>query len=98
MTNFSRRNFLKLTTGAAALAASGFPILAEDAPKKRAIKKGVGIGMVQIKGTLLDKFKLLKDLGYDGIELKRPGGDPVEEVLKARDASGLAIGNIIVNG
>jgi len=51
--------------------------------------------MVKIEGTVLEKFKLLKEIGFDGVELDRPGGPPAAEILKARDATGLAIANII---
>jgi hexulose-6-phosphate isomerase len=94
MNSIDRRSFLKITAGAAAGAAfAATPVFAQT--KKRAIKKGVNLGMVQTKGSVADKFKLLKDLGFDGIELNRPGGAAADEILKARDASGLAVGNII---
>ena len=30
-------------------------------------------GMVKTEGTLLDKFRMLKEVGYDGVELDSPG-------------------------
>ena len=99
-TSFNRRDFLK--AGSAALASAAFTpsilAAAEDTPvpaKKRALRKGVSLGMVSGKQSILEKFKLLKDLGFDGIELNYPGGPDKSEILKARDATGLAIGNII---
>ncbi|MGI9014788.1 MAG: sugar phosphate isomerase/epimerase family protein, partial [Phycisphaerales bacterium] len=42
-------------------------------------------GMVDLgpDATVLDKFKLLKELGYDGIELDSPNGPPINEVIAA---------------
>ena len=89
-----RREFLRLTGVAVVVTASTRTLAAEPTPK-RPLKKAVNLGMVKIEGTVLDKFKLLKDLGFDGVELDRPGGPPVAEILKARDATGLAAANII---
>lgn len=45
--------------------------------------------------SIMDKFMLLADLGYDGVELDAPNELPVGEVLAARDRSGLAIPGVI---
>jgi hexulose-6-phosphate isomerase len=45
--------------------------------------------------SILDKFLLLADLGYDGVELDAPNDLPVGEVVAARDRSGLAIPGVI---
>lgn len=45
--------------------------------------------------SILDTFKLLVDLGYDGVELDAPNELPTAEVLKARDATGLALPGVI---
>ena len=39
--------------------------------------------MVKTEGSTIEKFKLLKEIGFDGVELNRPGGPPVDEILKA---------------
>lgn len=62
---------------------------------EKPIKKAVKIGMVGVKGTLLDKFKVLKKLGFDGIELDAPSGLKRDEVLAARDATGLEIHGVV---
>lgn len=98
-----RRGFLALGAGALA-GASGVPSefivnppvpAAKPRPAPRNIKKAVGIGMVADGATLLDKFKLLRELGFDGVELNRPDATKIEDVIKARDASGIVIANII---
>src|SRR6185369_2345467 len=96
MNPIDRREFLKLTSASVLLAtAAGAGNPAPAANPKRSLKKAVNLGMVKMPGPVMDKFKLLKDLGFDGIELNRPGEPPAEEILKARDATGLAIANII---
>lgn len=106
--SMNRRGFLGLGAGAV-LAAPALGWLdrgsahaqgsaapaAPQAPSARKIKKAVGIGMVGDGKTLLEKFTILRDLGFDGVELNRPGGEKIEEVLKARDASGIAIANVV---
>lgn len=87
----TRRTFLH-TTAAAALAATTF---AADTPKKRKLKKAVNLGMCKDGKTIQEKFQIIKDAGFDGIELNRPGEPAIDEVLKARDATGLEIAGII---
>jgi len=45
--------------------------------------------------SILDTFKLLVDLGFDGVELDAPNELPVGEVVAARDRTGLAIPGVI---
>lgn len=96
--SLDRRLFLK-TTAAACCLGSGSPLLAADeaaaAGDTMKYKKAVKWGMVQIKGSVLDKFKLLKELGFDGVELDAPGGPPVEEILKAKEETGLEVPGVV---
>ncbi len=62
---------------------------------ERQLKKAVKIGMVGEDLPLADKFQLLVDLGFDGIELDSPSDLDPEEVLAARDASGLPIHGVV---
>ena len=87
----TRRTFLHAT--AATLAAHA---LAADAPKKkRALKKAVNLGMCKDGASVAEKFRLIKDAGFDGVEPNRPDAIPLDDVLKARDATGLEIAGII---
>ena len=62
------------------------------------IKKAVKFQMVRENLSVLDKFKLLKDLGFDGVEIYlREKVDP-KEVAKARDATGLPVHGVVGNG
>ncbi len=93
----TRRTFVK-TCGAAVLGASALAA----APSARAgalsgrIKKAVKYGMIKEKLSVKDKFKLLQDLGYDGVE---PGyGDKVDpqEMVEASEATGLPIHGVVL--
>ncbi len=59
------------------------------------MKKAVKIEMVADGDTLEDKFRLLRELGYDGVELPSPNDWTVEEVVAARDATGLPIHGVV---
>lgn len=87
-----RRTFCKLAATAAVLGTRHF-VLAR--PDERDIKKAVKIGMVQVEGSLEDKFRLLVELGFDGVELDSPSDlDPIE-VVAARDATGIEIPGVV---
>ena len=45
--------------------------------------------------SILEKFELIKELGFDGVELDAPNDLPQEEVLAARDRTGLKIPGVI---
>jgi len=49
------------------------------------IKKGLGYWMIKEDLSLLDKFKLVKDLGFDGIEFNSPLDIPLKDLLEALD-------------
>ncbi len=93
-----RREFLKLASGAVA---AGAAVTAGATPAFGATqgggkyKKAVKFDMVKTDGTILEKFKLLKELGFDGVELMAPNDFDRGEVLRARDESGLPIHGVI---
>jgi L-ribulose-5-phosphate 3-epimerase len=92
-----RREFLKTSTGALALAAlAPGAFAAEEKPEaaapKRAIKKGIMWGTVGVKGSVLEKMKAIKEAGFEGTEMMSHMDQ--DEVLRARDASGLAIPSV----
>ena len=93
-----RREFLKTSAGVFALAAlAPGALTAEDAkPKeaapKRAIKKGIMWGTVGVKGSVLEKMKAIKEAGFEGTEMMSHMDQ--DEVLRARDESGLAIPSV----
>lgn len=96
----SRRAWMK---GAAAAAVAG-PLLAGartaqaaaaprplEVPSDRRIYKTLKIGMVNEPTlSLAEKFELLREVGFDGVELDSPDIN-IEEALEARERSGLMI-------
>ena len=91
----NRRDFLKWSSATLTVAAvSPAELIAAEAPaKKRDLKKGYMLGTFPVKDLpLLEKFKMLKAAGFDGVE--PPSHLPQEEVLRARDEAGLIIPSV----
>jgi hexulose-6-phosphate isomerase len=90
----NRRTFLAST---AAFASGTILARADDAAKKRPkLKKAVNLGMARgVTGSTVDKFKAIRDAGFDGIELNLPGELTVDQIIEAKAASGLEIAGII---
>ena len=87
----TRREFLLAAAGAAAVAATG-----SAAQTKPRLKKAVKYGMVQVKGAShQEKFELLKRLGFQGLEIDSPSGLKLDELVAARDTTGVAIHGVI---
>lgn len=51
--------------------------------------------MIEEDLSIADKFRLVADLGFDGVELDAPNDLPLAEVLAGRDATGVAIPGVI---
>lgn len=85
-----RRDFLALA-GAAAVASNAPAMAWSQDSKRRPLKKAVMLGMVEIDGSLETKFALLKELGFDGVELDSPSDLNTAEVLAAKKATGLDV-------
>jgi hexulose-6-phosphate isomerase len=95
----NRRDFLQTGAGALALAALAPGMLAAEAntagiaaAPKRTIKKGIMWGTVGVKGSVLEKMKAIKEAGFEGTEMMSHMDQ--DEVLRARDATGLAIPSV----
>jgi len=105
MNAIDRRRVLSLS--AAALAGAALPACATgassatragapgSAAKARRLRKALGIGMIGAGTTLLEKFQLARDCGFVGIEMDGPSGHRREDVLAARDATGLTIPSVV---
>lgn len=99
-----RRDFIKLgTAGVAGMAATGIPFSqgkAEPRPLGDSTggvrKKAMMLSTFKPKGdlALVRKFQLLKDAGFDGVE--PPSGLERDEVVRARDETGLEIPSVVV--
>lgn len=100
MNSIDRRGFIKssalLLAATAAPLGGGLSALAQDAPKKRALKKAVHLGMIGGSAkTVMDKFKLAKDLGFEGLEVNGPNDPQKAEIINASEATGVAIADVM---
>ncbi len=87
-----RRAFMQTgVVGAAALAAGFRPW----GIRQGTIKKAVKFGMVQEPLSILEKFELLQSLGFDGVEMDSPSDLDRDEVVSARDETGLVIHGVV---
>jgi hexulose-6-phosphate isomerase len=92
--SISRRAFVKSSIASAALVGMSWPLHGGPNAKPK-LKKAVKYGMIQIKGSIQDKFALIKALGFDGVELDSPSGINKDEAVKARDATGIVIHGVV---
>lgn len=102
MNRISRRGFIGTGALTAATVCLGTPaassVLAnwtanQDQPKR--FRKAVKIGMVNVPGSLRDKFQVLKELGFDGVEMDSPTDLKADEVRAASDATGLPVHGVV---
>ena len=64
--------------------------------RKVSVRKAVKFGMVEAPDlTIAGQFQLLKDLGYDGVEMESPNDLDRDEVIAARDSVGLPIHGVV---
>jgi len=84
-----RASALPVPAQGAAPASSGAP------PAERRVKKALKFGMVQVEGSLEERFRLAKSVGFDGIELDSPSDLDPDEVLAAMAKSGIEIPGMV---
>ncbi len=89
----SRRTFLDTAGALAVSAATSWTVSAAQAETKESprIKKAVKYHMIQEKLSVLDKFKLLADLGFDGTEIHVTTKVDRKEVRRAIEATGVVV-------
>ena len=90
-----RRSLLAAAGASAAAIALGAPALARAPSAARTLKKAVGIGMVGEGDTLLDKFLIVRDCGFQGLELDSPSELKHEDVLAAQEKSGVRVHGLV---
>ncbi len=89
-TALDRRSFLKLSSAAAATVAIAPAAFAAE--KKRGIEKAIMWGTVGVKGSVLEKMKLVKEAGFTGVEPN--GGMSREDVVAALKETGLKAASV----
>ena len=85
----NRRSFLTVTVGAAAMAAFGPDGYA--APKRN-LRKAIMYSTIGVKGSVLEKFRAMKEAGFEGVEPM--GGMNREEVIAAFKETGLQAASV----
>ncbi|GAB5518653.1 MAG: sugar phosphate isomerase/epimerase [Rhodothermales bacterium] len=99
MFSMNRRAFLQTTAGLAGTAALGCTATAQPIASHRpsvTIRKALKYSMIDADGmSMLDKFRMVKAIGYDGIEMDSPNDFSTDEVLAARDAAELPIHGVV---
>jgi hexulose-6-phosphate isomerase len=67
---------------------------AAAAPRVR-LRKALKFGMVGVEGSLRDKFQAALDAGFEGIELDSPNDLDSDEVLSAKEATGIELPGVV---
>ncbi len=96
----NRKDFIKsvaLMAGVTAMSpkAAATNMFKQKPQKKIMMKKGLGIGMIKEDLSLTDKFKLAKDLGFDGVELNSPLDIKISDVLAAKAKAGIELHSVV---
>jgi L-ribulose-5-phosphate 3-epimerase len=85
----NRRHFLS----ASATLLAGSALLADDAKPK--LKKAVKYGMIGTGKNIKDKFALIKDVGFLGVEIDSPSSLDLDEANTAQKDTGIKIHGVI---
>src|SRR2546426_5171937 len=85
----NRRSFLKIAMGGATAAA-----FAPDASaaSKRNLRRAIMYSTIGVKGSILEKFRAMKEAGFEGVEAI--GGMNHDEVLAAFKETGLQAASV----
>jgi hexulose-6-phosphate isomerase len=93
----TRREFLETALAGAALATGAVaPASLLAAEKNHRLKKAVKYGMIKVPGASIeDKFKLIKSLGFEGVEVDSPSDIDRDEAARAQEFTGIKIHGVI---
>jgi hexulose-6-phosphate isomerase len=101
---FSRRAFLGAAAALTAAPAtigrarqvSAQPAAVEHPTASRSrIYKSLKWGMIQMDGSLEEKFATLRELGFDGAEIDSPGGVDPKQARAAAERAGLMVDGVV---
>lgn len=62
---------------------------------KRTLRKAVMIGMVGEGATIREKFAILRDCGFEGVEMDSPSSLPIDDIHAAAQATGLIVHGVV---
>src|SRR5881396_298162 len=95
-TNLNRREFLQTSGSVLAVVALDPAGVAADNPShKRRIKKAIMYATVGVKGSVLEKFRAIKEAGFEGVEPMSHMNQ--DEVVKALEETGLKAASVCCN-
>jgi L-ribulose-5-phosphate 3-epimerase len=94
VTHPTRRDVLVAGAGLAAASVLG-PAFGAAPGREPALKKALKYGMIQPGATVLEKFRIAKACGFEGVEMDSPGGPPADEVLAAKEATGIEVPGVV---
>lgn len=89
----NRRDFI--FSAAAGVTALSLPQLfaqSENGPK---LKKALKYGMIRVPGSAEDKLNAAKKVGFLGVEIDSPSNLDLDELVRARDKTGVVIHGVI---
>ncbi len=92
-----RRTFLHTSAAATGMLglAPHWPACPVQPRSKPRIKLAVKFSMVATKDSIFDKFKMLREIGFQGVELDSPNNLDRDEVVSARDRAEIDIHGVI---
>jgi len=97
----ARRRFVQSTFATTVLGTLAIPKMtfaadtSGNGTNRGKVLKSVKWGMVGTGGTVLEKFKVQKSLGYDGIELTSPGGPKINDAVAASKETGMPVHGVV---
>jgi hexulose-6-phosphate isomerase len=91
----NRRLFLASAGASLGLAAWPFAATAHVSPPLKRILKALKFGMVDEPLSIKEKFRLLREIGYDGVEMDSPSEFDEAEIIDAREEIGLEIEGLV---
>jgi L-ribulose-5-phosphate 3-epimerase len=96
----NRKDFIKsaaVLAGAAAMTplVSSASVLQGKPAKRVTLKKSLGLGMIKEGTSLTDKFKIARELGFDGVELNSPVDYTMSEILEAKSKTGIELPTVV---
>lgn len=95
----TRRSILRSSLAAAlagGIASAMWPLAAQAAEASAPrLKKAVKFGMIKEGASIEEKFALVKSLGFQGVEMDSPSGVNRDEVVRARDKTGIIIHGVV---
>jgi hexulose-6-phosphate isomerase len=88
----NRREFIAASAAVPAVAGGVFGAPTQEATPRK-FRKAVKLSMVGGNAGLVEKFKMLKELGFEGIDMDRRADH--DEVTRAQEVSGLVVHGVV---